>query len=59
MQTTNNLNVNQITPLTPPDEIKEELPLSEQACQTVVQARQTVRNILCLLYTSPSPRDLP
>ena len=46
MQTTNNLNVNQITPLTPPDEIKEELPLSEQACQTVVQARQTVRNIL-------------
>ena len=46
MQTTNNLNVNQITPLTPPDEIKEELPLSEQTCQTVVQARQTVRNIL-------------
>ena len=46
MQTTNNLNVNQITPLTPPDEIKEELTLSEQACQTVVQARQTVRNIL-------------
>ena len=46
MQTTNNLNVNQITPLTPPDEIKEELPLSEQACQTVVQARQTVCNIL-------------
>ena len=46
MQTTNNLNVNQITPLTPPDEIKEELPLSEQACRTVVQARQTVRNIL-------------
>ena len=30
MQTTNNLNVNQITPLTPPDEIKEELPLSER-----------------------------
>ena len=46
MQSTNNINVKQITPLTPPDEIKEELPLSEKACQTVVQARQTVRNIL-------------
>ena len=46
MQSTNNINVKQITPLIPPDEIEEELPLSEKACQTVVQARQTVRNIL-------------
>jgi 3-deoxy-7-phosphoheptulonate synthase len=46
MQSTNNLNVTEISPLTPPHEIKQELPMTEKANAVVVSARQTIRHIL-------------
>ncbi len=41
-----NVNVTQFQPLTTPRDLKAQLPLSEQAAQTVAQTRQTVQDII-------------
>ena len=40
------VNVQSIQPLVTPAELKKELPLTEQAYQTVLKGRETIRNIL-------------
>lgn len=40
------VNVKSIQPLVTPATLKEELPLSETAYQTVMKGRETIRNIL-------------
>ncbi len=42
---TDNLNIEQSAPLTSPDDIKAELPLTEKAADTVVAARAALENI--------------
>ena len=46
MQITNNLNVVSTTRLTPPCELKERLPMSETANQTVLSGRTAVKKII-------------
>ena len=52
-----NLNVEQQEVLITPEQLKARLPVSEDVREAVNGYRETVRNIVCLLYTSPSPRD--
>ncbi len=46
MVRTENLNIEQYAPLTAPDAVKAELPLTEKAADTVVMARAALENIL-------------
>jgi len=46
MVRTDNLNIDRYVPLTPPDAIKAEMPLTAQAADTVVAARAALENIL-------------
>lgn len=46
MESTQNLNIKGLTPLVPPKALKESMPMTEKANQTVVKARQVIKNIL-------------
>ncbi len=46
MEPTENLNVRSAVPLITPDHLKEELPLTEQASQTVVASREVIKRLL-------------
>ena len=46
MKRTENLNIVDVFPLTSPKKLKEKLPVSENAADTVIQARNTIKRIL-------------
>lgn len=46
MRAVDNLNVISLTPLAPPRRLKEELPLNEQATETVAEAREQIAAVL-------------
>ncbi|MHC4288777.1 MAG: 3-deoxy-7-phosphoheptulonate synthase [Planctomycetota bacterium] len=46
MELTDNLNINQFRPLTPPDKLKADLPETEAAAHLVAQSRRQVEQIL-------------
>ena len=46
MKRTENLNIVDVFPLTSPKKLKEKLPVSENASDTVIQARNTIKRIL-------------
>ena len=70
MATTSDLHVVETRPLVAPAVLHQELPMDAAALETVASARRRIQEILsgrdqrllvvvgCLLYTSPSPRDL-
>lgn len=46
MKRTENLNIVDVFPLTSPKKLKEKLPVSENAADTVIQARNTIKRVL-------------
>ena len=46
MKLTENLNLVDFSPLTSPKKLKELLPVSKTAAETVIQARNSIKNIL-------------
>ena len=46
MKHTENLNIVDVFPLTSPKKLKEKLPVSENAADTVIQARNTIKRVL-------------
>ena len=46
MKSTENLNIVDVFPLTSPKKLKEKLPVSENAADTVIQARNTIKRVL-------------
>ena len=46
MKRTENLNIVDVFPLTSPKKLKEKLPVSENAADTVIQARNTIKQVL-------------
>ena len=46
MKHTENLNIVDVFPLTSPKKLKEKLPVSENAADTVTQARNTIKRVL-------------
>ena len=46
MKRTENLNIVDVFPLTSPKKLKEKLPVSENAADTVIQARKTIKRVL-------------
>tara|TARA_B100001179_G_scaffold23212_1_gene14244 strand:+ start:143 stop:1186 length:1044 start_codon:yes stop_codon:yes gene_type:complete len=46
MKRTENLNIVDVFPLTSPKKLKEKLPVSENAANTVIQARNTIKRVL-------------
>ena len=46
MKRTENLNIVDVSPLTSPKKLKEKLPVSENAADTVIQARNTIKRVL-------------
>ena len=46
MKLTENLNIVDVFPLTSPKKLKEKLPVSENAADTVIQARNTIKRVL-------------
>ena len=46
MKRTENLNIVDVFPLTSPNKLKEKLPVSENAADTVIQARNTIKRVL-------------
>ena len=46
MKRTENLNIVDVFPLTSPKKLKEKLPVSENASDTVIQARNTIKRVL-------------
>jgi len=46
MRQTNNLHVVDTTPLITPTQLKEELPITERAAETVANTREAIRDIL-------------
>ena len=46
MKHTENLNIVDVFPLTSPNKLKEKLPVSENAADTVIQARNTIKRVL-------------
>jgi len=46
MKHTENLNIVDVFPLTSPKKLKEKLPVSENAANTVIQARNTIKRVL-------------
>ena len=46
MKLTENLNIVDVFPLTSPKKLKEKLPVSENASDTVIQARNTIKRVL-------------
>ena len=47
MQSTHDLNIREMMPLISPQDLKDELPMSEGANATVVEGREAVKRILC------------
>lgn len=46
MKNTQNIHIRSLVPLISPNALRSELPMSEQACQTVVSAREAIQRIL-------------
>ncbi len=46
MKRTENLNIVDVFPLTSPKKLKEKLPVSENAADTIIQARNTIKRVL-------------
>jgi 3-deoxy-7-phosphoheptulonate synthase len=46
MESTHNLNIKGLTPLVPPNALKDSLPMTERSNQTVVKARNVIKDIL-------------
>jgi 3-deoxy-7-phosphoheptulonate synthase len=46
MQRTSDVNIRSLVPLTPPQTLIDEFPLSERAAQTVIEGREAIRKIL-------------
>ena len=68
MKNIQNLNIREIAKLPSPDEFIKNIPLSNSQSNLIMESRKVIENILtgkddrilllvCLLYTSPSPRD--
>ena len=53
---TDDLRIVGITKVTSPAQLLNHLPITDKAASVVATSRNAIHNI-CLLYTSPSPRD--